>query len=573
MGTARIASQGWLLAAAVSAAIALAGCGSKEPAPPQAGPAPTAEQAAAGAAPAADAAPAAAPLAATDQSWSPEALEALLAPVALYPDPVLSQVLMASTNPQEVLDAGNWLIANPEVEGKALDQAAEAAGFTPPMRGLMQFRAIVDQMCLEMGWTAELGQAFTNDQAGVLDAVQRLRVQAMDAGNLQDSEQMNVETQSEGGQQAVVITPPSPEVVYVPTYDPVAVYAPAPAVATAPAPMTTPTAVEEKDKGHSTGTLVTTGLLAFGAGMLVNEIFDDDDDYYKKGGYYYPNYYGGYMPPPPPYYYRPNYGGGYRPGYNYNRPPSYNNVLSNNNVVVVNRDKNSNYWNNFDDRPTGKQRSSSVQSPITKAKPNRPELAQLNQEAKAPRQRASQAASGAGKQDWKGQGGYAGASADARAKANLPPASKATAGKAAANAEAARAKAPAAAADRGYAGAPKAKSAAASRPEAASKAKTAAASRPEAASKAKSAAASRPEAASKAKSAATNRPDVATAAKSKGVSKPASMPTAKQGASAGRATAASGSARGSADRAASQRGKQSLPQGAKSKAGAAKKKR
>jgi hypothetical protein len=564
MGTARIASQGWLLAAGVSAALVLAGCGSKEPAPPQAGPAPTVDQASAGAAPAADAAPAAAPLAATDQTWSPEALEALLAPVALYPDPVLSQVLMASTNPQEVLDAGNWLIANPEVEGKALDQAAEAAGFTPPMRGLMQFRAIVDQMCLEMGWTAELGQAFTNDQGGVLDAVQRLRVQAMDAGNLQDSGQMNVEKQSQGGQEAVVITPPSPEIVYVPTYDPVAVYAPAPAAATAPAPMTTPTAVEEKDKGHSTGTLVTTGLLAFGAGILVNEIFDDDDDYYKKGGYYYPNYYGGYMPPPPPYYYRPNYGGGYRPGYNYNRPPSYNNVLSNNNVVVVNRDKNSNYWNNFDDRPTGRQRSNSVQSPITKAKPNRPELAKLNQEAKEPRQRATQAASGAGKQDWKGQGGYAGASADARAKANLPPASKATAGKAAANAQAARAKAPAAAADRGYAGAPKAKSAAASRPEAASKAKTAAANRPEAAKKATPAAA-RP--------AATNRPDVAAAAKSKGVSKPASKPASRPAASGGRATAASGSARGSADRAASQRGKQSLPQGAKSKAGAAKKKR
>jgi hypothetical protein len=188
-------SRGWLIAAAVSAALVVTGCGSKEapPAPAAQPPADTAATTAppadtAAAAVAEDAAPAAAPLPATDQSWSPEALEGLLAPIALYPDPVLSQVLMASTNPQEVLDAGNWLIANPSLEGKALDQAAEAAGFTPPMRGLMQFRAIVDQMCLEMGWTAEIGQAFTNDQAGVLDAVQRLRQQASDVGSLQSSE-------------------------------------------------------------------------------------------------------------------------------------------------------------------------------------------------------------------------------------------------------------------------------------------------------------------------------------------------------------------------------------------------
>jgi len=492
--------------------------------------------------------------------WSPEALEALLAPVALYPDPVLTQVLMASTNPQEVLDAGNWLIANPELEDKALDQAAEAAGFTPPMRGLMQFRQIVDQMCLEMGWTAELGQAFTNDQAGVLAAVQRLRQQAQDVGTLQNSEQMKVETQTEDGQEAIVIEPPSPEIVYVPTYDPVAAYAPpATTTATEPAPMAQPTAVAEEDKGHSTGTLIATGVLAFGAGILVNEIFDDDDDYYRRGGNYYPNYYGGYMPPPPPYAYRPVYGGGYRPGYNYNRPPSYNKVLSDNNVVVVNPNKNNNYWNNFDDRPTGRPRATTVQSPITKAKPNRPELAKLNAEASAPRQRVAQAAGGgaAATKDWKGQGSYAGARPEARAKANLPPASKATTQKAASNAAAAKGKVSTAAADRGYAGAPRAKEAAAARPEAASKAKQAATSRPEAA---------RPSPAAKA--AGSNRPEAAPKAKSAGVSRPAD-----RSAGAGRATAASGSGRGAADRAASQRGKQSLPQGAKSKGAAAAKKK
>ena len=329
------------------------------------------------AATAADAAPTAAPLEATDQTWTPEAMEALLAPVALYPDAVLSQVLMASTNPQEVLDAGNWLIANPEIEGKALDDATEKAGFTPPMRGLMQFRPIVDQLCLEMGWTTEIGQAFTNDQPGVLAAVQRLRSQAMDAGNLQDSPQMKVVEESQDGQEAIILEPQDPKVVYVPTYDPVAAYAPAPAAAAAPA---TTTVTEEK--GHSTGSMIATGVLAFGAGLLVGEIFDDDDDdYYHHGSHYYPNYHGGYYPPPPrPYHYNPVYGGGYRPGYSYNRPPSYNNVLSNNNVVVVNNNRNNNYWNDFDDRATGKPRAKTLQSPITKAKPNRSDLASVEQQ-------------------------------------------------------------------------------------------------------------------------------------------------------------------------------------------------
>jgi len=85
------------------------------------------------------------------QTWTPEALEELLAPIALYPDPVLSQMLIASTNPQEVLDAGNWLLQNTELKGKALDDAAATVGFTPPIRALVQFPETVDMMCLELG--------------------------------------------------------------------------------------------------------------------------------------------------------------------------------------------------------------------------------------------------------------------------------------------------------------------------------------------------------------------------------------------------------------------------------------
>lgn len=551
MGEPGVTSRRWMLAAVVSAAVAMSGCGSKETPTATVPSTPPADTAAGTAQPSDtvvdEAAPAAAPLPATDQIWSPEALEGLLAPIALFPDPVLSQLLMASTNPQEVLDAGNWLIANPALEGKALDDGAEAAGFTPPMRALMQFRPIVDQMCLEMGWTAELGQAFTNDQAGVLAAVQRLRQQAVDVGSLESSEYMTVETQVEETAEVIVLEPPSPEVVYVPTYDPVAAYQPDALTATQPAAQTT--TVVEEDKGHSTGSLIATGVLAFGAGLLVNEIFDDDDDDYYRHGYYYPNYGGGYMPSRPPYYYRPVYGGGYRPGYNYNRPPSYNKVLSDNNVVVVNPGQNRKYWDNFDDRPTGRPRAEPIRSPITAARPNRPELATLDADAKArANQRAGQVASGtAVKQDWKGKSTYAGASAETRAKAKLPPASEATRQKAASNASAAKGKVASTAADRGRVGGQGA--AAAKRPEAARKASPAT------------------------KAAGSNRPKVPAAATRDRSSVQTAKTAGGGGGGGGRSTVASGRERGSADRAASQRGRKSLPEGAKSKGAAAKKRR
>ncbi len=431
------------------------------------------------------------------------------------------------------------------------------------MRALMQFRQVVDQMCLEMGWTSELGQAFTNDEAGVFAAVQRLREQAQDVGNLQSSAQMKVEETTQDGQEAIVISPPSPEVVYVPTYDPVAAYAPPPATAAAPlaapAPTTTTTTTTEtttEDEGHSTGSMVATGLLSFGAGLVVANIFDDDDDDYYGHDYYYPNYHGGYMPPPPPYAYRPVYGNGSYPNNNYNRPQQYNKVLSDNNVVVVNNpgNRNDNYWKGYDNKPSKYARTNSVKSPISSAKPNRPELSQLNTQAKAPRASTSQVPRSTGaKPDWKGQSGYAGANPEARAKAKLPPPSKTAAAKSANNAATARAKVaeqsggrnPAAGAsnvDRGRSSTP--------RP---------ASGRPENLSKP----ASKPN---------MPRPESRPA----NVSKPASMPARPRPADHSapkRPTAVSGSQKGSADRAASQRGKQSMPQGARSKGGGGHQKR
>ncbi|MBK7903889.1 MAG: DUF3300 domain-containing protein [Proteobacteria bacterium] len=379
-------------------------------------------------APAAAPAAAPAPVTATDvatATWTAEALEELLAPIALYPDPVLSQVLIASTNPQEALDAGNWLIANEGLEGKALDDAAAQIGFTPPIRALVQFPQTIDMMCMEMGWTTELGQAFVADQAGVLAAVQRLRKQAMDVGNLKSSEAMLVETQQQEGQEVVVLKPPTPEVVYVPTYDPQAVYAPAPAAAAAPAATTTTTTTTGKS-GHSTGTLVPTGLLAFGAGMLVNEIFDDDDDYH---GYNYPNYGYGGMPYYPPYPYRPSYGGGYYPSNGYNRPPNYNSGFQNNGNIYVNTGGNrpggngNNYWNKYDDKPrhgnnsNGYNKARQTSSPITPAKPNRSDLNDLNKrQPRAMPADVKRPAPNATASNWKGQQSYAG-----KDKASRPP--------------------------------------------------------------------------------------------------------------------------------------------------------
>lgn len=373
---------------ALASVLALAACGSKTPTDSTTAPAANTS-----------AAPAA-PLSTNAETWSPEALEELLAPVALYPDPVLIQVLTAATNPQEVLDAGNWLIANPNLSGKSLDVAAEKAGFTPPIRGLVQSPEVVDQMCQSLDWTEQLGQAYVNDQAGVMDAVQRLRKQAQDVGTLKSSPQMKVSEEKpaeSGGDPVIALTPPKPDVVYVPQYDPVAAYNP-PAAASAPVPVTAtaPAATtSSSSSGHSTGSLIATGVLAFGAGILVNEIFDDDDDYWHGYNDMW------YRPPPyyPPYPYRPVYGPGFYPGTAYNRPNTY---IRNNNVVVVN--KNNDYWNRYDNDRVIASNRTNPRSPITDAKPNRSDLNNLNARAAQGPKRAPPKSADA----WKGQSTYAG---------------------------------------------------------------------------------------------------------------------------------------------------------------------
>jgi hypothetical protein len=552
----------------LGASVSISACGSKEPTPAPAPAAPASSDAAAPAAP--PAAPAtAAPVTADQvtQTWTPEALEELLAPVALYPDPVLSQMLIASTNPQEVLDAGNWLLQNTGVKGKALDDAAATAGFTPPVRALVQFPETVDMMCLELGWTTELGQAFVADQTGVLDAVQRLRQQAIDVGNLQSSAQMKVETESQEGKEVVVLKPAQPEVVYVPQYDPVTAYAP-PATAPATAPATTTTVTEEKS-GHSTGAMVATGVLAFGAGILVNELFDDDDD--NRNDYYYPNYGYGGMPYYPPYPYRPSYGGGYYPSSGYNRPPNYNSGFQNNGTVIVNTGGNrpgNDYWNRYDNKPGagGYQRQKTASSPISTARPNRPELNELNK--RPPRampadvKRPSPDATAA---NWKGQSGYArakpGQSRDAKDRiANAQPGYSKPASARAGSRDLPKAPPKV---QGSYAGA---------KPD---RAKPTQGARPTPATRdvqkpiPQTRDVPKPNKGAGDRGYAKPTPSAKPAARPQQADRPAPakpMPTKRPAPSSGnRGTAMSGAQGGSKDRAASQRGKQSLPQGARSK--------
>jgi len=558
-----------VLCTALGALLALAACGSKETPAPAPTPAQTATT---------EGAPDIAPVTAAEVtgSWTPEALEELLAPVALYPDPVLSQVLIAATNPQEVLDAGNWLLANQNLKGSALDDAAAAVGFTPPIRALVQFPETVDMMCMEMAWTTELGEAFVADQAGVLDAIQRLRKQAMDVGNLKSSPQMDVVTEKQEGQEVVVLKPAEPEVVYVPQYDPVAAYAPPPATTT-----TTTTAVTE-DKGHSTGALVTTGVLAFGAGILVNELFDDDDHHHKHD-YYYPNYGYGGMPYYPPYPYRPSYGGGYYPSHGYNRPPGYNSGFVNTGNVVINTGGNrggGGYWDRYDDKPGSRQRPNKVSSPITSAKPNRPELNDLNKrQPRAMPADVKRPSPDATAKNWKDQGSYAGAKSRDKMSsqeriANAQPGYSKPSTKASTR-DAAR---PTPKVQGSYAGATKdrAKPAGSSRPAPATRDVPKATPQTRDVPKPSKGAADRgynksPTGAKPAARPQQVQPKPATRPQqTQPKPKPSTRPTPSGG---GHGSAVSGANSGKADRAASQRGKQSMPQGARSKGGGGGKKK
>ncbi len=154
----------------------------------------------------------------------PDQLDSLVAPIALYPDPLLSQVLVASTYPLEVIQLQQWLAQNKGLNEKALADAVKKQDWDPSIQGLAALPEAVKLLAENIKWTTDLGNAFLAQQNDVMDAVQRMRKKAQDAGNLKSSEQQKVETKVVESKQVIVVEQASPQVVYVPSYNPTVVY-------------------------------------------------------------------------------------------------------------------------------------------------------------------------------------------------------------------------------------------------------------------------------------------------------------------------------------------------------------
>ncbi|BCL74369.1 hypothetical protein JHS3_01050 [Jeongeupia sp. HS-3] len=158
-----------------------------------------------------------------------EELEQLVAPIALYPDSLLAQVLMASTYPLEIVEAQRWRQANPNLKDKALEDALQKQGWDASVKSLTAFPQVLQMMNDKLDWTQKLGDAFLAQQKGVMDAAQRLRAKAQAQGNLKSGKEQTVSTDTGSGSTTVIkIEPAQPEVVYVPTYNPTVVYGPWP---------------------------------------------------------------------------------------------------------------------------------------------------------------------------------------------------------------------------------------------------------------------------------------------------------------------------------------------------------
>jgi len=225
-------------------------------------------------------------------------LQGLVAPIALYPDALVAQVLGASTFPDQVAIADNWLQTNKTLTGSALAKAVDKETWDPSVKALTQFPSVLHKMAQSLAWTSALGEAYHNQQAEVMTAIQALRAQAKKAGNLKSGDQITVVQQSP---QTIVIQPTNPQIIYVPEYNPTVVYG---------TPVTTP--------GYSTTDMVATGVLAFGAGLAIGAMMSGGYGWgysswtcnwygggaYYHGGAYYGNaaWHGGYYGSSASYY-------------------------------------------------------------------------------------------------------------------------------------------------------------------------------------------------------------------------------------------------------------------------------
>ena len=178
-----------------------------------------------------------------------EELQSLVAPIALYPDALVAQILSAATFPDQIAIASYWIQQNKTLTGSALTTAVDKQTWDPSVKALTQFPSVLNNMAQNLSWTSELGEDYHNQQAEVMTAIQTLRAKAKADGNLKSGSQITVVQQSP---QVIVIQPTNPQVVYVPQYNPAVIYG-------------TPYVVP----GYTTGDVVAASVLSFGAGLAV----------------------------------------------------------------------------------------------------------------------------------------------------------------------------------------------------------------------------------------------------------------------------------------------------------------
>lgn len=187
---------------------------------------------------------------------SNDQLDSLVAPIALYPDPLLSQILVASTYPLEIVQLSQWMEKNNKLSPEKMSEEVKKQDWDPSIQALVVLPDLVKKLTETIKWTSDLGNAFLAQQDDVMSAVQRMRAKAKDKGNLKTTEQQKVETKVVESKQVIVIEPAKTEVVYVPSYDPVVVYGP-PVYPYPPYPYPPP------------GYAIAGAAVAFGVGMMV----------------------------------------------------------------------------------------------------------------------------------------------------------------------------------------------------------------------------------------------------------------------------------------------------------------
>ena len=179
-------------------------------------------------------------------------LQALVAPIALYPDPLVAQVLAGSTFPDQVAVANYWLHENKALTGEPLIEAVNKQSWDASVKALTQFPSVLDNMAKNLNWTSTLGEAYHNQPSEVMAAVQKLRAQAKAAGNLKSGPEITVTQESP---ETIAIAPTNPQIVYVPQYNPAVIYG---------TPYVTP--------GYTAAAAATGALLGFGAGNAVGAL-------------------------------------------------------------------------------------------------------------------------------------------------------------------------------------------------------------------------------------------------------------------------------------------------------------